>query len=94
MRMFQRARASVETQPLYCCQSDGMIGLGCGARSYTTSLHYATEYAVGRPGVLDIIDDYSNQPASSFDTVRFGFRLSDEELVSLEQVVVPNTFSR
>ena len=35
----------------YCCQEDGMIGLGPGARSYTRSMHYSTEYAVGQTGV-------------------------------------------
>ena len=27
-----------------------MVGLGCGARSYTRALHYGSEYAVGEPG--------------------------------------------
>ncbi|MBD0300859.1 MAG: STM4012 family radical SAM protein, partial [Tolypothrix sp. T3-bin4] len=27
--------------PIYSCQADGMVGLGCGARSYTDSLHYS-----------------------------------------------------
>ena len=28
------------------CQDDGMVGLGCGARSYTAGLHYSFDYAV------------------------------------------------
>ncbi|MGB6299953.1 MAG: radical SAM protein, partial [Rivularia sp. (in: cyanobacteria)] len=52
MRMFQRN--NVETRyiaslqfaaPIYCCQQDGMVGIGCGARSYTDDLHYSNEYA-------------------------------------------------
>jgi oxygen-independent coproporphyrinogen-3 oxidase len=39
MRMFQRRDSAAEPSPTYCCQSDGMVGLGCGARSYTRTLH-------------------------------------------------------
>lgn len=39
----------------YCCQQDGMVGLGPGARSYTRALHYSSEYAVGQKGVREII---------------------------------------
>lgn len=65
--------------PQYRCQSDGMIGLGCGARSYTTSLHYSTEFAVGRQGVRSILLDYLNRPPESFSMARYGIRLSIEE---------------
>ncbi|MFI6283990.1 STM4012 family radical SAM protein [Streptomyces sp. NPDC051018] len=43
----------------YACQTDGMIGLGCGARSYTSRLHYSFDYAVRMPGIRTIIDDYT-----------------------------------
>jgi oxygen-independent coproporphyrinogen-3 oxidase len=52
MRMFRSKNAAEETGPVYCCQEDGMVGLGCGARSYTRGLHYSREYAVGAAGVL------------------------------------------
>ncbi|MCP2335681.1 STM4012 family radical SAM protein [Actinomadura rupiterrae] len=61
----------------YCCQSDGMIGLGCGARSYTSDLHYSFEYAVGATEVRAIIDDYVR--ADDFTTARVGFRLDEDE---------------
>ena len=35
MRLFRRADAATPDGPVYCCQDDGMVGLGCGARSYT-----------------------------------------------------------
>jgi oxygen-independent coproporphyrinogen III oxidase len=35
MRMFRAAHCPDEGGPVYCCQEDGMVGLGCGARSYT-----------------------------------------------------------
>ena len=51
-RMFRRAASEKSEGPVYCCQSDGMVGLGCGARSYTRDLHYSYEYAVNSNAVL------------------------------------------
>jgi oxygen-independent coproporphyrinogen-3 oxidase len=59
MRMFRRIGAPrIEGGEDYACQTDGMIGLGCGARSYTSSLHYSFDYAVSAHEVRGIIDDY------------------------------------
>jgi len=56
-----------------------MIGLGCGARSYTSALHYSTEYAVGRQGVRGILADYIGRPAAAFAEASHGIRLSIDE---------------
>jgi oxygen-independent coproporphyrinogen-3 oxidase len=48
MRMFRAPHAPAEEGPAYCCQTDGMVGFGAGARSYTASLHYSSRYAVDR----------------------------------------------
>jgi oxygen-independent coproporphyrinogen-3 oxidase len=69
----------VPFSPVYCCQEDGMVGLGCGARSYTRSLHYSTEYAVGARGVREIIAAYIARPDESFDRADYGFRLDEDE---------------
>ncbi len=46
--MFSKgARHCATPSPIYCCQADGMLGLGCGARSDTDTLDYANDYAVG-----------------------------------------------
>ncbi|WP_460072141.1 STM4012 family radical SAM protein [Streptomyces sp. YKOK-I1] len=58
MRMFRRADAPPQGADDYACQTDGMIGLGCGARSYTAQLHYSFDYAVGMHEIRGIIDDY------------------------------------
>ena len=63
----------------YCCQADGMIGLGCGARSYTRALHYSSEYAVGSAGVREIINDYLARDVASFDVADYGCELDEEE---------------
>ncbi|GAA3009294.1 STM4012 family radical SAM protein [Streptomyces fulvorobeus] len=59
MRMFRRADAPQEGPGDYACQTDGMIGLGCGARSYTSALHYSFDYAVETREVRGIIDRFT-----------------------------------
>ena len=71
MRMFRARHAPNSDGPAYCCQSDGMVGLGVGARSYTQTLHYSSEYAVGATSVRQIIQDYVNvdyQPVAVYGT--------------------------
>lgn len=79
MRMFRAAHAPAETGPIYCVQDDGMVGLGCGARSYTRTHHYASEYAVGARGVRAILSEYIAMPPEAFDAAYYGFCLDDEE---------------
>ncbi|MGC5341734.1 STM4012 family radical SAM protein [Streptomyces sp. DT24] len=59
MRMFRRIGAPQEGPDDHACQTDGMIGLGCGARSYTSTLHYSFDYAVETREVRGIIDAYT-----------------------------------
>lgn len=59
MRMFRRADAGPAGPDDYACQTDGMIGLGCGARSYTSALHYSFDYAVDMREIRSIIDTYT-----------------------------------
>ncbi|MEQ4304315.1 STM4012 family radical SAM protein [Plantactinospora sp. B6F1] len=68
-----------QSGPDYCCQDDGMVGLGCGARSYTTDLHYSFDYAVGVRHVRSIIEDYLCRPATDFEVAEVGFRLDPVE---------------
>ncbi len=79
MRMFKRPEASGTPGPVYCCQDDGMIGLGVGARSYTRSVHYSSEWAVGARGVRDIIDRWITKPDEAFGVADYGFVLDDTE---------------
>ncbi|MFG1925722.1 STM4012 family radical SAM protein [Cryptosporangium sp. NPDC048952] len=77
LRHFRRPADDDPTD--YHCQDDGMVGLGCGARSYTTDLHYSFDYAVGIGQVRAIIDDYLARPASDFDHAEVGYHLDDAE---------------
>jgi oxygen-independent coproporphyrinogen-3 oxidase len=79
MRMFQSERLVKSTGPEYCCQKDGMVGIGAGARSYTQNLHYAVDFAVGAEAVRSIIDCYSDTTADDFLQARNGFRLDLHE---------------
>jgi oxygen-independent coproporphyrinogen III oxidase len=76
MRMFRSKNAPTLTAPVYCCQSDGMLGLGCGARSYTSELHYSSEYAVGTNGIQAIINNYTQKSDDRFNWVDYGYRLN------------------
>ncbi|VEP13178.1 Coproporphyrinogen III oxidase [Hyella patelloides LEGE 07179] len=79
MRMFQKPSTTDISAPIYCCQADGMVGLGCGARSYTKQLHYASEYAVGAKSIESLLQAYLNMPTDSFDYIDYGFTLDTED---------------
>ena len=79
MRMFRRRGLPKPNGPEYCCQTDGMIGLGCGARSYTQRLHYSLDYAVAPKGVKGLLADYVARGRSEFAVAEHGFALNDDE---------------
>ncbi|MBN3898227.1 MAG: STM4012 family radical SAM protein [Nostoc sp. NOS(2021)] len=84
MRMFRRVEVGQgsnlsPSSPVHSCQADGMVGLGCGARSYTDSLHYSNEYAVGAKGISEILQAYIQTADESFDYAHYGFQLNAEE---------------
>ena len=79
MRMFRRTDADAPGSPVYCCQRDGMVGLGAGARSYTQALHYSFDYAVTGPQVRDLIDRYLALSSDDFRFAHFGVVLDAQE---------------
>ncbi|MFE3200229.1 STM4012 family radical SAM protein [Embleya sp. NPDC055664] len=79
MRMFRRPGAPADADTGYRCQRDGMVGLGCGARSYTSELHYSFDYAVNVGEVRGIIDEYVALDRDAFSRARFGYRLDAAE---------------
>ena len=79
MRMFRLKAAPDSAGPVYCCQQDGMVGLGCGARSYTQGLHYSSEYGVSAGSVRAILADYLRRPAESFGLANYGYVLDRED---------------
>jgi coproporphyrinogen III oxidase-like Fe-S oxidoreductase len=79
LRMWKRGDAPSSAGPVYCCQADGMVGLGCGARSYTSSVHYSSEWAVGARGVRGIIDRWITRTDDEFAVADYGFVLDEPE---------------
>lgn len=79
MRMFRASHAPKLGGPVYCCQQDGMIGLGCGARSYTQRVHYGSDYAVRNSAIEGIIGRYVSQSDAEFRSAELGFELNDNE---------------
>ncbi|MCG6497791.1 STM4012 family radical SAM protein [Kitasatospora sp. A2-31] len=77
MRMFRRAASPQATAGEYACQTDGMVGLGCGARSYTSRLHYSFDYAVDAGEVRGIIDAYV--ATEDFHRAEYGRYTTPEE---------------
>ncbi|MER7578442.1 STM4012 family radical SAM protein [Kitasatospora sp. NPDC097691] len=77
MRMFRRAASPQAGAGEYACQTDGMVGLGCGARSYTSRLHYSFDYAVNATEVRGIIDDYV--ATEDFHRAEVGHRMHGAE---------------
>ena len=77
LRMFRRGETPAA--PVYCCQDDGMVGLGCGARSYTRGVHYSSEWAVGARGVRDIIDRWVQRDDAALGSADYGFVLDAGE---------------
>lgn len=80
MRMFRAPHApSTEMGPAYCCQNDGMVGIGCGARSYTRALHYSSEFGVSRRSVAEILEHYLSLSPKDFARIDYGIALDTDE---------------
>ncbi|WP_328393459.1 STM4012 family radical SAM protein [Streptomyces sp. NBC_00390] len=77
MRMFRRRGAPRQGPGDHACQTDGMIGLGCGARSYTSALHYSFDYAVEMREIRGIIDTFTQ--ADDFTRAEVGRRVDEDE---------------
>lgn len=77
LRFFRRVGAA--THPSSDAIGGNLIGLGCGARSYTRALHYSSEWAVGRAGVRSIVADYLTRTEADFAVADYGVRLTVEE---------------
>jgi len=80
MRMFRRIGTGAPQGSLpYRCQSDAMIGIGCGARSYTRALHHSSAFAVGARGVREILKRYISMSEPDHDRVDWGYVLDTGE---------------
>lgn len=78
LRCFRKQSALVRNAK-FTCTRDGTVGLGCGARSYTQSLHYATRFAVTQTGVRAILSDWIAQSDDELRLATHGIRITAEE---------------
>lgn len=79
MRLFRKPIAQLHNSSEYSCQEDGMVGLGTNARSYTTDVHYSTDYAVSKPKVAAIIDQYVAKERADFMSAHYGIQLTQDD---------------
>ena len=79
MRCFQKERETPAVGPVYCCQTDDMLGLGCGARSYTTRLHYSSRFGVESTEVHAILEAWTRQSETDFGRAAWGCVLSEDD---------------
>ena len=79
MRLFRQKTVIIKTSVEYHCQEDGMIGLGCGARSYTKTHHYSSDYAVNRQSIIEIIKNYNQLSIEALNQVNYGIQLNQDE---------------
>ncbi|MFX3647017.1 MAG: STM4012 family radical SAM protein [Paenibacillus sp.] len=77
MRRFAKEQSSSKVLLPYSCQEEGMVGLGCGARSYTSEVHYASKYGVSYKATQSIIADYV--ATERYDVADYGIVLSRDE---------------
>lgn len=73
LRCFSRVRGSREFQ------NRNMIGLGCGARSYTSTLHYSDCFAVCQNDIQAIIAQWIRRDTNTFEYADYGIHLSVDE---------------
>ncbi|EDS78614.1 coproporphyrinogen III oxidase [Clostridium botulinum C str. Eklund] len=78
MRNFIRKDITEKLYPSYSCQENEMIGIGCGARSYISNVHYSRKYAVNQGNINNIINDYLME--ENFYYATYGYVLSEDEI--------------
>lgn len=56
-----------------------LLGFGAGARSYAGAVHYSTDYAVGKPSTMQIIDEFIDGAKRDLFEARVGCWLDESE---------------
>ena len=95
MRMFRRAsgeHATGSADGEAGWPNEALLGLGCGARSRTSGLHYSTDFAVGRAAVLSIIDAYCSGSSADLRAVRYGATLDRD--AQIRRTVLKSVLNR
>jgi oxygen-independent coproporphyrinogen-3 oxidase len=77
MRQFRRDGGEDDGE--YRCQQHGTVGLGAGARSYTSHLHYSTPWKMVARNIRGVIEAYVEQMRAGEMRASHGFVLDDDE---------------
>jgi oxygen-independent coproporphyrinogen III oxidase len=75
MRLFRRRGTAWDAGARHKSLTDGTVGIGCGARSLTSSLHYSSEYAVSSASVKSILATYLAHAPAHFNAAHYGTTL-------------------
>ena len=78
MRCFRKPSVTIN-KSTYNPTIHNTIGLGAGARSYTSSLNYSTQFAVNRNKVLSIVNEYTKQSNKNLHEIQYGIKLNKIE---------------
>jgi oxygen-independent coproporphyrinogen-3 oxidase len=76
MRQFRRDALPCRDDEGYRCERDGMVGLGAGARSYTTHLHYSTPWKMIARNIRHEIEEFITADPQ---WIRHGIWLDEDE---------------
>lgn len=79
LRCFRAPHHPGDTGPAYRCQADGMVGIGCGARSYTERLHWSDPFAVSQRGIAGILNAYCARSDANFAQIHHGYHLDEDD---------------
>ena len=69
------------SQTEYCCQEDGMLGLGAGARSYSFDVHYSHQFAVKQAPIVSIIKSYCDSEVDHYRHAYHGIELTKDDIM-------------
>jgi oxygen-independent coproporphyrinogen-3 oxidase len=79
MRQFRRDVPTDNIDLEYRCQSDGMLGLGAGARNYTAGLHYSTPWQMVARNIRSVVEGHGAAMRAGDALIRHGFELDEDE---------------
>lgn len=78
MRCFRKSGITLEKSN-FNPTLNNTIGIGAGARSYTSNMNYSTPFAVKMTAIRSIIEQYSNQSKNELAQIKHGIVLDEQE---------------
>jgi oxygen-independent coproporphyrinogen III oxidase len=81
MRLFRQTGryGGREASPEFSAPGEAIVGLGAGARSVTRAVHYSTEYAVQRAGIIALLEAWCDADDDVFRHANHGIALTPDD---------------